>query len=165
MITELLILARDNDNDVIKIVVGIVFLALWGLGALISAWNKKAEEERRRRQLGQLPKTLGADPYARQYPQYPAQAQYGYPVAQPPPPAAPQRSKKRRKSAISAPPIPTSTPEISAPAPMVAAQPQAPARPSAASEAARIGRLVHRHDSLRAALILQEVLSPPLSLR
>jgi hypothetical protein len=160
---QLFILARDNDSDVIKIVVGIVFLALWGLGALISAWNKRAEEERRRRQLGQLPKTLGTDPYARQYS---AQAQYGYPVVQPPPPPAPsqQRSKKRRKSSISAPPVPTPPPEIHTPAPM-AVQAQAPARPSPASESARIGRLVHRHDSLRAALILQEVLSPPLSLR
>ena len=172
MIDQLLILARDNDNDVIKIVVGVVFLALWGLGALISSWNKKAEEERRRRQLGQLPQSMRQTPYAQQpypaqYPaQYPPQTPYGgYAVPQPPPPPPQESQRKRsRKSWAAAPPVPvTGPPEM--PAQAIAAKAEAAEPAPVVPEVARIARLVHRPDSLRAALILNEVLSPPVSLR
>jgi hypothetical protein len=156
LLLALFILARDNDSDIIKIVVGVIFLALWGLGALISAWNKKAEQERKRRQLGQLPQGL-SQYYAKQL-QTPHQPQY---VAPPPPPPT-QRSKKRRKSSIAAPPVPAGPPPAPAPVATVQAT-TAPA--SAAPEVARVARLVHRPESLRAAFILNEVLSPPVSLR
>jgi hypothetical protein len=42
---------------------------------------------------------------------------------------------------------------------------ETPQKPAKTSEAARIARLIHRKDSLRAAIILQEVLAPPLALR
>ena len=171
LISQFLILARDSDNDVIKIVVGVVFLAIWGLGALISSLNKKAEEERRRRQLGQLPQSIrqapyGQQPYPAQYPaQYPPQTPYGgYAAPQPPPPPPQETQRKRRRKSAAAPPVPTSGPP-EMPAPAVAVKAEAAAPGPAIPEIARIARLVHRPDSLRAALILNEVLSPPVSLR
>jgi hypothetical protein len=158
------ILARSNDDDFTKIIVGVVFVVLWGLGALISAWNKKVEQERKRRQMGRLPTGLPSGPSPAPYTPPPQPVLYPPP---PPPAAARPKQKQRRRQAAFIP----SPPAESQPAPVphaVAAQPapRAAAKSDAApSEASKIARLVHRKDSVRAALILQEILSPPISLR
>ena len=157
MLTPLLILSNSDDGDLIKIVVGVVFAALWGLGALISSWNKKVEEQRKRRQSGQLPREI------RQPTAY--QPQYPYPVP-PPVPAAPARQRKRRRQAVApAPPPPPQQAPAAATTAAPATQTEAASKSSPASDAGRIARLVLRKDSVRAALILQEVLAPPVSLR
>jgi hypothetical protein len=160
MLTPLLILSKSDDGDLIKIVVGVVFAALWGLGALISSWNKKVEEQRKRRQSGTLPRDV------RQPTAY--QPQYPYP-APPPVPPAPARQRKRRRPAVAPapPPPPEQAPEKPVPVSATASptRAQAPQQRHELSESGRIARLLLKKDSLRAALILQEVLSPPVSLR
>jgi hypothetical protein len=158
MFTLLPILARSDESDLTKIIVGIVFVALWGLGALISAWNKKVEEERKRRQMGRLPKGLSRTPYT------PPPQPVLYPPAPPPPRT---KQKRRRQPAFVPPPTPEAQPvavQAATPQPAPAAGPSR-SQSTAATEPSRIAQLVHRKDSLRAALILQEVLSPPLGLR
>ena len=50
-----LILARSADDDWIKVVFGVIVAIIWGLGALVSAVNNKAQDAKRRQQYGRLP--------------------------------------------------------------------------------------------------------------
>jgi len=82
----------------------------------------------------------------------------------PPPPPAKGKSKRAAKRQTISKPLP------SVPVVRQAAAPAAPPTPAATRTAAvaqpsQIARLLRRPDSLRAALILNEVLSPPVALR
>lgn len=154
MFTLLPILARGED-DAIKIVIGVVVAIVWGIISLVSAINKKAQEQRRRQQYNQLP------------PQYPAQPDLVF--APPAPPPIPRQKGKRRKQRAAAPDVPQE--ELVEVAPMAVSAPiespaaRARAAQDAAPEASRVARLLKRPDTLRAAFILNEVLSPPVSMR
>jgi hypothetical protein len=160
------ILARSSDDDWIKVVFGVIVAIIWGIGALVAAVNKKAQEAKRRRQYNRLP----SDVARRQQPTSPRAMGAGFPP-QPAPKAAKPRAK-RRPVVVAQPPVPVA-PVYAAPPPISQAAPpaaisQSTRRASAAAaapSASRIGRLIRRPESLRAALILNEILAPPPGLR
>ena len=160
--------ARSHDDDWVKILFGVMAFLIWVGGAIVSAIKKKAEENRRVQRYGQVP--AGVKPTATP------------PVLPPPvprtPPAMAGRGKSgrtvaKRLQAVAPPPARATaaaaatfnrTAAISPTPPVtVAAQPRGAS--SSPAPANQIGRLLRRTDSLRAAFILNEVLSPPLSLR
>jgi hypothetical protein len=148
------ILARSSDDDWIKVVGGVIVAIIWGIGALVSAVNKKAQEAKRRQQYGRVPRDVSVSP-AQQQQQQRAKAQK-------------QRSK-RRPVIAAAPPVPVravSSAPPAAPEPAAIAQSTRNATAAAAAPPAkRIARLVRRPESLRAALILNEILAPPPGLK
>jgi hypothetical protein len=163
------ILARSSDDDWIKVVFGVIVAIIWGIGALVAAVNKKAQEAKRRRQYNRLPSDIAR----RQQPTSPRAMGAGFP-----PQAAPKQAKarggKRRPVVVAQPPVPVAARSYQqAPPPPPISQPAAPIAPSArkasaaaaAPSASRIARLVRRPESLRAALILKEILAPPPGLR
>jgi hypothetical protein len=145
-------LARSDEDSMIKLIFGAIVLAFWVGGAIISAINKRVQEGKRRAQFGQMPPTF-MRPIP---PSVPNPAGFSG-KAKPP--------KKVAKRKPVAAPQPPARPALTAPAarPAPAAQPARPATPQAAPRA--IAQLLRRPETLRAALILNEVLSPPLSLR
>jgi hypothetical protein len=151
------ILARSEMDSTIKMIFGAVVVAFWLIGALVSAINKKAQENRRRESYGQLLPGLT-------------------PARQTPPEA--------RLAQMVAPPVPQRRPAVKGPSYAAPATARIEAMPSSnlrnvavatqvthkqpATKVAppdQIGRLLKRPDTLRAAFILNEVLTPPLSLR
>jgi hypothetical protein len=157
--------ARSHDENWIKILFGVMAFLIWVGGAIVSAIKKKAEENRRVQRYGQMPSGVTPappmlpPPVPQRTPQTAGRAKSGRTMAKRVQAAAPPARTMaaaaatfNRTAAISA-----------APPATVAAQPRA-ASPSPAP-ANQIGRLLRRADSLRAALILNEVFSPPLSLR
>lgn len=146
--------ARGSEDSMIKLIFGAIVVAFWIGGAIISAINKRIEENKRRARYGQMPPN------------------FMRPVPPPVPnPAgfsgkakAPKKAAKRKPAPVA--PQPLARPALTAPAaprPAPAAQPTRPAAAQAAPSA--IAQLLRRPETLRAALILNEVLSPPLSLR
>lgn len=156
-----LILARSSDDDWIKVVFGVIVAIIWGLGALVSAVNKKAQDAKRRQQYGRLPVDVAK-------PTSPRAMGAGYPKHQTA--KAPKPRAKRRPVVVAQPPVPAvhvyqAPPPISETAPPIAQSARDAAAAAAAPPANRIARLVRRPDSLRAALILNEILAPPPGLR
>ncbi len=154
------ILARSDDTDAFKIIFGVIVAIIWGIASLVAALNKKAAEAKRRQQFGQLPSGLPQG----QYPRVPVPAR----VFQPGPPQPVQ--KKSKKKAAVPPPITfhAATPEnrpVDEGARSPSAAPLRTAAATATAKPSRIGRLIRRPDSLRAAFILSQVLEPPKSIR
>jgi hypothetical protein len=152
------ILARSGEDSFIKILFGIIVLVIWLGGALMSALQKRAEEAKRRARYNQMPTG-----YTRPVPPVPANPA-GFPT--PPPPKA--KSKRAAKRQNLGKPLP-SAPAPAIVRPTLATAPPTPATtratPAPTAQPSQIARLLRRPDSLRAALILNEVLSPPVALR
>jgi len=146
MLPSLQILARGDDSDgMIKLVVGAIVVFFWLIGGLVSAVNKKAKEAQLRQMSGRMPQAAPAAPRVK------AKAK-----------PAPRQQPKR--AVFAAPAVPTAAPMPSAS--RIAPAAQAPQQPAARPvPPAQIGRLLLRPETLRAAFILNEVLSPPLSVR
>src|SRR5438067_12337456 len=156
--------ARSHDEDWIKILFGVIAFFIWIGGAIVSAIKKKAEENRRVQRYGQMPASVTPT----------APPVFPPPVPQRTPQAAGRGKSGRtmgKRAQAAAPPAratvaAAATFNRTAPASTTptATVPSRPA-PSAPAPANQIGRLLRRADSLRAAFILNEVLSSPLSLR
>lgn len=151
------ILARTRDDEIMKIIFGVGAVIVWGIFQAIAAIAKKAEDAKRRQKYGRLPEDV-----ATRTPSFPV----------PPPVPTQKRGKqpKPKRRATPAPPVTVRQPAAVPPtAPAYAAVAQtAPARAKPASTAApanRVGRLLRQPASLRAAFILNEVLSQPIALR
>ena len=148
------ILARSDEDSMIKMIFGAIVVIFWIGGAIVSAINKRVQESKRSARYGQMQPT------------------FIRPVPPPVPNAAgfsgkakPAKKAGKRK-AVAATPQPLARPALSAPAAARPAPAAQPARPAAAKAApSAIAQLLRRPETLRAALILNEVLSPPLSLR
>jgi hypothetical protein len=152
-----LLLARSDEDSMIKLIFGAIVAIFWVGGAIISAINKRVQENKRRAQYGQMPPT-----FMRPIPP-PVPNPAGFSNA---PAKAKAAKKAAKRKPVPAVPQPQARPALSVAA--AASAPAAPsARPAATAQAApsAIARLLRRPETLRAALILNEVLSPPLSLR
>jgi hypothetical protein len=135
--------AKSSEDSTIKLIFGAIVVAFWLGSALISAINKRVQENKRRARYGQMPQGFN-----RPAPQS-ARTAAGFS----PPPVKAKSARRAKRQAIAV-------------APPISAAPPAPARAaSKAAPPAQIARLLHRPESLRAALILNEILSPPLSIR
>jgi hypothetical protein len=155
------ILARSSDDDWMKIVFGVGAVIVWGLFQLIGAVAKKAEDAKRRQRYGRLPEDV-------------ARRGGGRPSAFPPPPIPGQRKQNKGKGGKRRAPLVASP---VSPAPVVQQQQQVQAIASGVREAAasraraagapagQIARLLRRPESLRAAVIMNEVMSKPVALR
>jgi hypothetical protein len=162
----IILAARSHDQDWFKILFGVIALFIWVGGAIVSAIKKKAEENRRVQRYGQMPAGMA--------PTLPPPVPPAVPRVQP---AAVGRGKSGRTIAkrvqAAAPPARAAVAAVvagtfnraAAPTATATASAQPRATTSSLAPANQIGRLLKRADSLRAALILNEVLSPPLSLR
>jgi hypothetical protein len=150
------ILARSDTDSAVKLIFGVIVVVFWLIGALVSAVNKRAEENRRRAAAGQI---------QRGFPMLPQQAAPDVRLSQM---TAPARVAQQRPAARRAAPA----------AGAIAAMPSANlSKATAATQVTRsqgaakvvppsqIGKLLKRPETLRAAFILNEVLSPPLSMR
>lgn len=158
-----LILADDDADTALKILFGVVAVMIWIIKVVISSVsaNKKQADARRRQIARPRPGYGGATPQQR-------------PARVPPPTVpvfnqrVPQRNRpaQRRQPLAVAVPLPAQIIEQPSPAPPRRPA-QAPARVAArpSADASRVARLLRRPDSLRAALILGEVLAPPVALR
>jgi len=149
------ILARNSEDSMIKLIFGAIVVAFWIGGAIISAINKRVQDSKRRASYGQMPPTF----------------------QRPIPPPVPNRAgfaggkaakKAAKRKAVAAAAAPQPQARVAQAAPL--AQPAPPASAARPAQAAQhppctIARLLRRPETLRAALILNEVLSPPLSLR
>src|SRR3954453_18073694 len=51
-------LARSSEDSMIKLIFGAIVVAFWIGGAVISAINKRVQENKRRMQYGQMPPTF-----------------------------------------------------------------------------------------------------------
>jgi hypothetical protein len=163
------ILARSGEDDLMKIVFGVAAVIIWGLFQLIGAVAKKAEEAKRRQRYGRLPEDVarrGGMP----------------PLSVPPVPGQRKQNKvKGGRKTAAAPPkgaarvAPTAAAFASAAqshatavgarqAAAAASRPQE-SRRAGAAPAGQIARLLRRPESLRAALIMNEVMSKPVGLR
>jgi hypothetical protein len=157
-------LARSSDDSMIKLIFGAIVMIFWIGGALISAINKRIEENKRRARYGQMPAGYTVPPA--QPPAATARAA-GFPT----PPAKAKSAKRgkpapKRQQMPAARPQPQARPTFTTLAAPVQSAPVAPVRQQQASAPpSQIGRLLRRPESLRAALILNEILSPPLSVR
>jgi hypothetical protein len=173
------ILARGDDNDFMKFVFGVVVVVLWGFGALVSAINKRAEAERRRRmqyeQLARESGMGGGGSVGYGPPPVPARIPGGQRPKQ-----KQKQPKQRKRIAVATPPTLPGQRAAAEPAAHPAYQPavaggstapigDAPAAPRAgsggAASASRVARLLRRPDTLRAAFILSEILAPPPSIK
>ena len=152
-------IARSSDDAMIKLIFGGIVLVFWLGGALISALNKRIEENKRRARYGQMPVSYTVPPPV------PAARAAGF--GTPPAKAKPAKRAKQAttRQAVAAPPQPPPRPTFKTAAPPVQAVPPASARPASSVPPNQIARLLRRPESFRAALILNEVLSPPLSVR
>jgi hypothetical protein len=151
-------IAKSSDDSMIKLIFGGIVLAFWLGGALISALNKRIEENKRRARYGQMPAGYTVPPPV------PAARSAGFA----PPPAKAKRAKpaKRASQRLAAvAPQPPPRPTFSTAAAPAQPAPAAPPRQPSSAPPSQIARLLRRPESLRAAFILNEVLSPPLSVR
>ena len=148
------ILARSGEDSFIKVIFGIIVLVIWLGGALMSALQKRAEEAKRRARYNQMPTG-----YTRPVPP-PVQNPAGFPA----PPVAKSKSKRAAKRQTISKPVP-SVPVVRQAAAPAAPPTAAPVRSAPVAQPSQIARLLRRPESLRAALILNEVLSPPVALR
>jgi hypothetical protein len=142
----------------------LIVVAFWVIGAIASAINKRAEAAKRKRKSVQFPeggafRTPPPVPQTVAYPTQPARN------------AGKKFGGKRRRTQAAPPPVAQASPAPSAglrerygDAPTDEAPPGRKAKPAVAP-AGQIGRLLRRKDSLRAAFILNEVMSPPLAMR
>ena len=155
------ILARSGEDELMKIVFGVAAVIIWGLFQLIGAIAKKAEGAKRRQQYGRLP----ADVTRRG----------GMPPL-PVPPIPGQRKQNKAKGGRKVAAAPRRAPLVAPSAKAFAAGGQVgeavppPAavahRPRAVgAPAGQIARLLRRPESLRAAVIMNEVMSKPVGLR
>jgi hypothetical protein len=154
----------------LKIVFGVGAVIVWGLFQLISAAAKKAEEAKRRQQYGRLPADV-------------VTARGGYGGAGPMPPPVPVgqwpqahanqgkakgkgrgKAVKRGAGAVGRPmPAP---PQVAVAHAAVVEGPKGRAKQAGdVAPANRVGRLLRQPGSMRAAFILNEVLSKPVALR
>lgn len=146
----------SSDDAFIKVVVGIIIMVFWLGGALMSALKKRADDAKRRARYNQTPAGFKRPARA------PATAPAGVPTAQRAKSRANQRAPKRQAYV----PLATAAPSVSRiTAAPTAPAPSRPARTAAVAPPSQIAHLLRRPESLRAALILNEVLSPPVSLR
>jgi hypothetical protein len=156
MMSMLSILAKSEDDSIIKLIFGVIVVAFWLISALVSAINKKAKETRRRESFGQLPRDLKSSP------PLPPEVRLKRMTA--PPPKIRPAQKSTPRSTYAAPAIvamPTSNLSRAATATQVT-------RTQSAAKVVppgQIARLLQRPDTLRAAFVLNEVLTPPLSIR
>ena len=153
------ILARSSDTDFVKVIFGVVVAIIWGIASLIAAVNKKAAENKRRQQYGQLPSDRGRAAM----PPIPVPRQ----VFKPAPPPIQKKQKKKAPPQKAPPPQPVfqaASPE-NRPIDEGAKSPTARSTTAAAVAAnpSRIARLTRQPQSLRAAFILATVLEPPKS--
>ena len=144
------ICAKSNDEDFIKVIVGVIVAIFWVIGGIASAVKKKSDEAQKR-----------------------ARMRHGGVTSLPPATPATQQTKsrqqKRARQQFVAPPPPPPVSQL-APAASVGrtTQPTAPAAKANSSGQVppdQIARLLKRPETLRAAMILNEILSPPLALR
>jgi hypothetical protein len=141
-----------------KIVFGVAAVIIWGLFQLIGAIAKKAEDAKRRQRYGRLPEDVAR--------------RGGTPLPVPPPVPGQRKQNKvkgnRRRAPLVAPPPPVVQQQVQAIASGVreaaASRPQV-RRAAAGAPAGQIARLLRRPESLRAAVIMNEVMSKPLALR
>jgi hypothetical protein len=153
------LLARTRDDDVMKIVFGVGAVIVWGIFQLVAAVAKKAEEGRRRAQYGRLPAGVATRP--------------DFPVPPPVPggqrPKVAKKAKRRPVPAQVAPVAPAGSGVYASATPQHAAVVEGPkGRAKQAGDvppANRVGRLVRQPATLRAAFVLNEVLSKPVALR
>lgn len=149
------ILARSGEDQWIKVVVGAVVAVFWLIGALVSAINKKAQENKRRQGFEPLPQVLNAPPLQRQ-----ARSPKLVPIPRKAQPAQrPAAVQQGYAAPIAAMPA-TNLSRATAATQVSHSQTAAKAAPPS-----QIARLLQRPDTLRAAFILNEVLSSPLALR
>lgn len=160
MIEPLPLLAR-GDDEAIKIIVGVIVAIVWGIISLVAAVNKKVKEQQRRQQYNQMPPGVPTMPSGGAGPVI---------FSEPTPPPLPRQRSKRRKQRQEQ-MVPSDEVVEVAHVPLASSPPiegqaaRASAAQQAAPEASRVARLLRRPDSLRAAIILNEVLSPPKALR
>ena len=181
--------ARSGDDDWMKIVFGVGAVIVWGLFQLTGALAKKADDAKRRRQYGQMPEDVRPYGYGGVATPPPPPVPSGLKPSRQP---QPQQQGKRKgnggrgkgggkraqaaavaEAARAAQQLAAATAQQEYEASRAAA---AAARPDeedahvrrpvrAAAPAGQIGRLLRRPDSLRAALILNEVMAKPVALR
>jgi hypothetical protein len=155
------ILARSGEDELMKIVFGVAAVIIWGLFQLIGAIAKKAEDAKRRQRYGRLPEDVAR--------------RGGTPLSVPPVPPVPGQRKQnrvkgnKRRAPLVAPPPPVVQQQVQAIASGVreaaaASRPQV-RRAAVGAPAGQIARLLRRPESLRAAVIMNEVMSKPLALR
>lgn len=168
-----------NDDWVGIVFFVVVVLVIIG-GSIIATINKRVQETMRQHQMRQR-RAGAAQQRQTQQPDYSGFGYGGYadpalpPVLPPPMPQAqrpqqqPQRSQKRRRQEPAVPPAggesAVATPLASAQRASAPAQGAAARAVTASAEAVRVGRLVRRPDTLRAAFILSEVIGPCAALR
>jgi hypothetical protein len=150
------ILARSGEDSFIKMIFGVIVLIIWLGGALMSALQKRAQEAKRRARYNQMPAG-----YTRPAPP-PVATAAGFPA---PPPAKAKSKRTAKRQADAQPPPPSPKPRLAGPTLATTPPAPAPARNAPAAQPSQIARLLRRPESLRAALILNEVLSPPVALR
>jgi hypothetical protein len=155
------ILARSSDDELMKIVFGVGAVIVWGLFQLIGAVAKKAEEAKRRQRYGRLPEDVatrgGLPPLPVPVGTIPGQrkqnkAKVGKaraPRVAPAPPPQPVAQQRQQVRAVA-----SGVRDAAASRARVAGAP-----------AGQIARLLRRPESLRAALIMNEVMSKPVALR
>src|SRR3954467_2683053 len=98
-------LARSTEDSMIKLIFGAIVVAFWIGGAVISAINKRVQENKRRMQYGQMPPT-----FMRPVPP-PVANPAGFANA----PVRPKATKKAAKrKAVPAAPQPPARPALSA---------------------------------------------------
>jgi hypothetical protein len=151
------ILARSDDESIIKFIFGAIVLVFWLGGVLLSAIKKRVDEAKRRASYGQMPSGFTPPPTV-------PMPSAGFPPALPKGKVKPAKRAAKRQA-----PPPPPKPAPAQVASRLAAPPPAPPPQSRAAPAtvppSQIAHLLRRRETLRAALILNEVLSKPLSLR
>jgi hypothetical protein len=161
MLNVTYILARSGEDELMKIVFGVAAVVIWGLFQLIGAIAKKAEDAKRRQQYGRLPEDVARGG--------------GTPLPVPAPPPVPWGQKQtkgrgNKKASKRAPLVAPAPPPAVQPVPAIASgvREAAASRPqarAAGAPAGQIARLLRRPESLRAAVVLSEVMSKPVALR
>jgi hypothetical protein len=134
----------------IKLIVGVIVAIFWAIGGIASAVKKKSDEAQKRTRA-RLPSGAAA----------PVPAPASYP--------APKRVRSQQKKLAPvqqtfaapppAPPRPPVTAQPAQTAPAAKVNASAPVPPD------QIARLLRRPETLRAAMILNEVMAPPKALR
>ena len=144
------IYAKSDDENFIKLIVGVIVAIFWVIGGIASAVKKKSDEAQKRARTRQgaatsLPPATPATQQPKSRQQKRARLQF---VAPPPPPPVSQLAPAASVGRTTQPTAPAAKAKSSGPVP-----------PD------QIARLLKRPETLRAAMILNEVLSPPLALR
>jgi hypothetical protein len=172
----------DVDEGAIKLIFFVIVAIIWGIGALISAVKKKAEQMRK----AQMPLALTPRMEAQQQPPGGALRRDQLPVAPaiwpPPPPAVGQtapsgrqkgRKESRRPPVVARPvppPLPVAAPSLvpaAAPAPIASTAISASAPTATGHGATRAAsvRSLLRASALPTLIVIGEVLGKPLALR